>query len=212
MEITKESAKLQLIGKELALHMLKILNNQYNRLEDESKKEKIQTELIPIYENLYIQFNEEIKKEDAVITEEEIKKIAKPIYKIIKENNLSEDNLLKEAIKRNELHGNSGAEIVKKMMVNQIKAIESKVESLVKDGTVLLKKELEYEEALKEEISAEEEDRLNIDLDTIKTGLDLITDRMAEMKTAKRKIENDLQKRWKYEIFGTLTKEELLKE
>ncbi len=211
MELVKKSAKLQLIGKELALYMLKILNNQYNRVEEESKKEKIQNELIPIYENLYIQFNEEIQKEDAVITEEEIQKISEPIYKIIKENNLSEEYLLEEAIKRNELSGNSGAEIVKKMMENQIKAIENKMKSLVKDGTVLLKKESEYENALSEKISALEEDHLNMELDVIKSGLDLITDRMVEMKSAKGKIENDLQKRWKYEIFGTITKEKLLK-
>ncbi|ERT33546.1 hypothetical protein HMPREF1766_01800 [Fusobacterium nucleatum CTI-5] len=88
------------------------LKNQDNLFE----AERIEKEVISKYENIYLLLEEEtllnIYKKDKKIFE----KIKETIEKMAKDSNLKEEYIKAQIKKREELKGNSGAEVVEKFL------------------------------------------------------------------------------------------------
>ncbi|MGM0507624.1 MAG: hypothetical protein ACQERZ_00405 [Fusobacteriota bacterium] len=211
MNLAQKYAKLKLVGKELALYMLGILNGEKTKFQNDEKAKEIEEKFIPIYENLYLEFQDEIEK-DAMITEQEYEKMSKVVQDLLEKNNITEEMLLNRALARSELRGNSGADLVKDLLEKHLKESQKKIEHVLKDGSALLRKEESLEKELQEVTSKEEETRIKKDLETVREGTDSITTRLAELKTAKQQLEEDLKKKWKFEIYGTIKKEDLIKQ
>lgn len=96
------------------------LKNQDNLFE----AERIEKEVISKYENIYLLLEEEtllnIYKKDKKIFE----KIKETIEKMAKDSNLKEEYIKAQIKKREELKGNSGAEVVEKFFKYKIKELK----------------------------------------------------------------------------------------
>ena len=114
------------------------LKNQDNLFE----VERIEKEVISKYENIYLLLEEEtllnIYKKDKKIFE----KIKETIKKMAKDSNLKEEYIKVQIKKREDLKGNSGAEVVEKFFKYKIKELKKiKGDLLQKINKVLDKEE-----------------------------------------------------------------------
>ena len=113
------------------------LKNQDNLFE----AERIEKEVISKYENIYLLLEEEtllnIYKKDKKIFE----KIKETIEKMVKDSNLKEEYIKAQIEKREELKGNSGAEVVEKFFKYKIKELKKIKGDLLQKLNKLLDKE-----------------------------------------------------------------------
>ena len=171
------------------------LKNQDNLFE----VERIEKEVISKYENIYLLLEEEtllnIYKKDKKIFE----KIKETIKKMAKDSNLKEEYIKVQIKKREDLKGNSGAEVVEKFFKYKIKELKkifkNYPEKIFLSNVIQEVEQLRIIEKL-EPVRAEFR-RLSIQLDKYQKELE--------------ETENKLSKKWYYEIYGTTAKEILLK-
>lgn len=194
--------------------MLQILKNaNISLLEAESAKDEekikfIKEEIIPKYEKLYLALRElDIRDK----SDEEIKTFKETVDKIASTNNLTEEYIKKCIAIREELRGKSGAEVTKRMFEYTLKNFKKKKGILLEKMNVLLKEEAQLEADLKECIQYDAEMEISgkiVDVREKKRDLKEIID--ANEKEIE-KITNDINSKWKYEIYGTISRDELKK-
>lgn len=194
--------------------MLQILKNtnisllEAESVKDEEKIKFIKDEIIPKYEKLYLALRElDIRDK----SDEEIKTFRETVDKIASTNNLTEEYIKKCIAIREELRGKSGAEVTKRMFEYTLKNFKKKKGILLEKMNVLLKEEAQLEADLKECIQYDAEMEISgkiVDVREKKRDLKEIID--ANEKEIE-KITNDINSKWKYEIYGTISRDELKK-
>lgn len=194
--------------------MLQILKNanisllEAESVKDEEKIKFIKEEIIPKYEKLYLALRElDIRDK----SDEEIKTFRETVDKIASTNNLTEEYIKKCIAIREELRGKSGAEVTKRMFEYTLKNFKKKKGILLEKMNVLLKEEAQLEADLKECIQYDAEMEISgkiVDVREKKRDLKEIID--ANEKEIE-KITNDINSKWKYEIYGTISRDELKK-
>lgn len=194
--------------------MLQILKNanvsllEAESVKDEEKIKFIKEEIIPKYEKLYLALRElDIRDK----SDEEIKTFRETVDKIASTNNLTEEYIKKCIAIREELKGKSGAEVTKRMFEYTLKNFKKKKGILLEKMNVLLKEEAQLEADLKECIQYDAEMEISekiVDVREKKRDLKEIID--ANEKEIE-KITNDINSKWKYEIYGTISRDELKK-
>ena len=194
--------------------MLQILRNVEANLrtaEKENDNEKIKfikEEIIPKYEKLYLALAElDIRDK----SEEEIKTFKETVDKIAETNGLTEEYIKNCISVREELKGKSGSEVTKRMFEYAVKDLKKKKRILLERMDVLLKEEAQLEADLKECIQYDAEMEISgkiVDVRERKRDLKEILD---ANDTEITRIENDIKSRWKYEIYGTISRDELKK-
>lgn len=196
---------------EVMLQILKNANIQLMEAEKTDDKEKIKfitEEIFPKYEKLFLALAElDIRDK----SEEEIKTFRETVDKIAESNNLPEEYIKKCIAVREELRGKSGSEVTKKMFEYAVKDLKKKKRILLERMDVLLKEEAQLEADLKECIQYDAEMEISgkiVDVREKKRDLNEILS--ANDKEIER-IENDIKTRWKYEIYGTISRDELKK-
>lgn len=210
METREHLEDLVLLGREVILNILKIADKEVKlakELEDKDKEETIVKEVIPKYQSLFEQFSADIADD---IDAEFVTKVEELIYKLIEDYNLDEGQLWEDVRKRLEYKGNSGAEAVKKLYEYKLKELEADRNRLLDIERQLLEKqkrlEMELADCIQEdeELKAFERLKKNSDyLDSLDKKFELIEKKVLEFRY-------NLESRWKYEIYGVLSKEELL--
>lgn len=194
--------------------MLQILKNanvsllEAESVKDEEKIKFIKEEIFPKYEKLYLALRElDIRDK----SDEEIKTFRETVDKIASTNNLTEEYIKKCIAIREELRGKSGAEVTKRMFEYTLKNFKKKKGILLEKMNVLLKEEAQLEADLKECIQYDAEMEISgkiVDVREKKRDLKEIID--ANEKEIE-KITNDINSKWKYEIYGTISRDELKK-
>lgn len=194
--------------------MLQILKNanvsllEAESVKDEEKIKFIKEEIFPKYEKLYLALRElDIRDK----SDEEIKTFRETVDKIASTNNLTEEYIKKCIAIREELKGKSGAEVTKRMFEYTLKNFKKKKGILLEKMNVLLKEEAQLEADLKECIQYDTEMEISgkiVDVREKKRDLKEIID--ANEKEIE-KITNDINSKWKYEIYGTISRDELKK-
>lgn len=194
--------------------MLQILKNanvsllEAESVKDEEKIKFIKEEIFPKYEKLYLALRElDIRDK----SDEEIKTFRETVDKIASTNNLTEEYIKKCIAIREELKGKSGAEVTKRMFEYTLKNFKKKKGILLEKMNVLLKEEAQLEADLKECIQYDAEMEISgkiVDVREKKRDLKEIID--ANEKEIE-KITNDINSKWKYEIYGTISRDELKK-
>lgn len=192
--------------------MLQILRNASQQLAEakaENNEEQIKLiteEIIPKYEKLFLGLAElDIRDK----TDEEIQGFRDTVNKIAKSNGLSEEYIKKSIAIREELKGKSGAEVTKRMFEYAVKDLKKKKRILLERLDILLKEEAKLEADLKECIQYDAEMEISgkiVDVREKKRDLNEILS--ANDKEIER-IMKDINARWKYEIYGTVSRDEL---
>ena len=180
------------------------LKNQDNLFE----AERIEKEVISKYENIYLLLEEEtllnIYKKDKKIFE----KIKETIEKMAKDSNLKEEYIKSQIKKREELKGNSGAEVVEKFFKYKIKEIKG---DLLQKLNKLLDKEEKLNLDLSNAIQEVEQLEITEKLQPVRAEFRKLSIQLDKYQKELEETENKLSKKWYYEIYGTTDKEILLK-
>ena len=194
--------------------MLQILKNSTIKLQEAKKNGNeeqikfISEEIIPKYEKLYLALAElDIRDK----SDEEIKNFRDTVNKIAESNNLTEEYIKKEILLREELKGKSGAEVTKRMFEYAIKDLKKKKGKLFDRLKVFLKEEAQLEADLKECIQYDAEMEISGKIVDVREKKREINSLMEETDKKIESLTKDINNRWKYEIYGTISRDELKK-
>ena len=196
---------------EVMLQILKNAEFELQKAEAEKDSEKIKLikdEIIPKYEKLYLGVAElDIRDK----SQEEIEKFKDIVDKIAQSNGLTKEYIEKNIALRESLKGRSGAEVTKRMFEYAVKDLKKKKRILLERLDVLLKEEAQLEADLKECIQYDAEMEISGKIVDVREKKRDINDMISENDKEIERIQNDINSRWKYEIFGTVSRDELKK-
>ena len=196
---------------EVMLQILKNAEFELQKAEAEKDSEKIKLikdEIIPKYEKLYLGVAElDIRDK----SQEEINKFRDIVDKIAQSNGLTKEYIEKNIALRESLKGKSGAEVTKRMFEYAVKDLKKKKRILLEKLDVLLKEEAQLEADLKECIQYDAEMEISGKIVDVREKKRDINDMISENDREIERIQNDINSRWKYEIFGTVSRDELKK-
>ena len=183
------------------------LKNQDNLFE----AERIDKEVISVYENIYLSLNEEfllnLYKENKKVFEQ----LEEKIEKIKKDANLKDEYIKSQIKKREELKGNSGAEVVEKFFKYKIKELKKIKGDLLQKLNKLLNKEEKLNLDLSNAIQEVEQLEITKKLQPVRAEFRKLSIQLDKYQKELEETENKLSKKWYYEIYGTTDKEILLK-
>ena len=183
------------------------LKNQDNLFE----AERIDKEVISVYENIYLSLNEEfllnLYKENKKVFEQ----LEETIEKMKKDANLKDGYIKNQIKKREELKGNSGAEVVEKFFKYKIKELKKIKGDLLQKLNKLLDKEEKLNLDLSNAIQEVEQLEITEKLQPVRAELRKLSIQLDKYQKELEETENKLSKKWYYEIYGTTDKEILLK-
>ena len=183
------------------------LKNQDNLFE----VERIEKEVISVYENIYLSLNEEfllnLYKENKKVFEQ----LEETIEKMKKDANLKDEYIKSQIKKREELKGNSGAEVVEKFFKYKIKEFKKIKGDLLQKLNKLLDKEEKLNLDLSNAIQEVEQLEITEKLQPVRAEFRKLSIQLDKYQKELEETENKLSKKWYYEIYGTTDKEILLK-
>ncbi|RHG34548.1 hypothetical protein DW261_09945 [Fusobacterium varium] len=196
---------------EVILQVFKSVNKKIDELKkigDISAIEILERDVIPKYEKLYGGLTgEEIKKFD----EEQLAAIKKYIKDIMKENNFNEEYIKKQMELREKLKGDSGAEVVKRFFQYEKKELEKTKYELLDRADKILEKEEKLSMEMKNAVQEEEQIEYIYKLQPVRAEFRKIEEKMLKIQEKLNVLNKRLTSEWPYEIYGTLSKDEMLK-
>lgn len=183
------------------------LKNQDNLYE----VERIDKEVISVYENIYLSLNEEFLLNLYKENKKAFKQLEETIEKMKKDANLKDGYIKNQIKKREELKGNSGAEVVEKFFKYKIKELKKIKGDLLQKLNKLLDKEEKLNLDLSNAIQEVEQLKIIDKLQPIRAEFRSLSLQLDKYQKELEETENKLSKKWYYEIYGTTDKEILLK-
>lgn len=196
---------------EVILQVFKSVNKKIDELKkigDISAIEILERDVIPKYEKLYGGLTgEEIKKFD----EEQLAAIKKYIKDIMKENNFNEEYIKKQMELREKLKGDSGAEVVKRFFQYEKKELEKTKYELLDRVDKILEEEEKLSMEMKNAVQEEEQIEYIYKLQPVRAEFRKIEEKMLKIQEKLNVLNKRLTSEWPYEIYGTLSKDEMLK-
>lgn len=196
---------------EVILQVFKSVNKKIDELKkigDISAIEILERDVIPKYEKLYGGLTgEEVKKFD----EEQLAAIKKYIKDIMKENNFNEEYIKKQVELREKLKGDSGAEVVKRFFQYEKKELEKTKYELLDRADKILEEEEKLSMEMKNAVQEEEQIEYIYKLQPVRAEFRKIEEKMLKIQEKLNVLNKRLTSEWPYEIYGTLSKDEMLK-
>ena len=183
------------------------LKNQDNLYE----VERIDKEVISVYENIYLSLNEEFLLNLYKENKKAFKQLEETIEKMKKDANLKDGYIKNQIKKREELKGNSGAEVVEKFFKYKIKELKKIKGDLLQKLNKLLDKEEKLNLDLSNAIQEVEQLGIIEKLEPVRAEFRRLSIQLDKYQKELEETENKLSKKWYYEIYGTTAKEILLK-
>ena len=183
------------------------LKNQDNLFE----AERIDKEVISVYENIYLSLNEEFLLNLYKENKKAFKQLEETIEKMKKDANLKDGYIKNQIKKREELKGNSGAEVVEKFFKYKIKELKKIKGDLLQKLNKLLDKEEKLNLDLSNAIQEVEQLEITEKLQPVRAEFRKLSIQLDKYQKELEETENKLSKKWYYEIYGTTDKEILLK-
>lgn len=196
-------------GLEIVLQSLALANKKYETLKsigDLSGSEIIENEFFKKYERLYLALYDEKFLENC---SENLEGIEKILSDIMIKNGLTDDYIKAQREKRKKLIGISGSEVVRRFFEYQLKELKSKRGTLLREADEILKKEFAVNERLSNSIQQEEQMEIIYELHPLREAFRKIDATLVELEKKIGIIEDKLDKKWYYEIFGTTEEAEL---
>ena len=183
------------------------LKNQDNLFE----AERIDKEVISVYENIYLSLNEGFLLNLYKENKKAFKQLEETIEKMKKDANLKDGYIKNQIKKREELKGNSGAEVVEKFFKYKIKELKKIKGDLLQKLNKLLDKEEKLNLDLSNAIQEVEQLEIIEKIQPIRAEFRNLSLQLDKYQKELEETENKLLKKWYYEIYGTTDKEILLK-
>ena len=183
------------------------LKNQDNLYE----VERIDKEVISVYENIYLSLDEEFLLNLYKENKKAFKQLEDTIEKMKKDTNLKDEYIKNQIKKRENLKGNSGAEVVEKFFKYKIKELKKIKGDLLQKLNKLLDKEEKLNLDLSNAIQEVEQLEIIDKLQPIRAKFRNLSIQLDKYQKELEETENKLSKKWYYEIYGTTAKEILLK-
>lgn len=208
----KECNEILKFSTEVILQVFVKINKRMEELKrnDEiSALEILQNEVIPKYEKLFKGLKTEIQ-EDEEIDVEKFENIKKYIYDIMKENSLSEEFIKSQMELREKLKENSGAEVVKKLFEYEKKQMENTKYNLLDKVNKVLDREDELAMDLKNAIQEEEQIECIYKLQPVREEYRALEEKVLRVQRNIDELKKKLDSEWTYEIYGTVSKDEML--
>lgn len=212
MDLKERYEDILLLGKELSLELLELFQKENKKAIDYNDMEKSKTiinELIPKFEKLFLEFSLEVPEE---FEEEEVEKVEELVYKLLEEYKLDEEKLWEKVRLRLSLGENSGSFVVKRLFEIQLKDLEKSLNDLLSLEREYFEKEKKLEKALADCIQAEEEMEAFEKLREHGKKIDELDEKIVKLEEKIHELRYNIQSRWPYEIYGTVSKEKLYEE
>lgn len=195
---------------EVILQVFKSVNRKIDELKkigDLSGIEILERDVIPKYEKLYGGLTGETVKE---FDGEEISVIKKYIEDIMKENNFNEEYIKSQMELREKLKGDSGAEVVKKFFQYEKKELEKVKYELLDRADKVLEEEEKLSMEMKNAIQEEEQIEYIYRLQPVRAEFRKVEEKILKIQEKLDILNKRLASEWPYEIYGTISKEEML--
>lgn len=196
---------------EVILQVLKIIEKKRTELEkigDISGAEILAQEVLPKYEKLYGGLTGEGAKE---FKEEDLKNIKEHIDNIMVKNGLSEEFIMKQSQLREKLKGESGAEVIKRFFDYEKKELEKTKWALLDKAEKVLDEEEHLSMEMKNAIQEEEQIEYIYKLQPIREKYRQLEEKILKAQSKIDTLKKKLESEWYYEIYGTISKDEMLK-
>lgn len=208
----KECNEILKFSTEVILQVFIKINKKIDELKknDEiSAIEILENEVIPKYEKLFKGLKVEVK-EDEEIDNEKFENIKKYIFDIMKENNLTEEFIHSQMELREKLKNNSGAEVVKKLFEYEKKQMENTKYNLLDKVNLVLDREDKLAMDLKNAIQEEEQIECIYRLQPVREEYRALEEKILRVQKNIDELNKKLDSQWRYEIYGTISKEKML--
>lgn len=196
---------------EVILQVLKIIEKKITELEkmgDISGAEILAQEVLPKYEKLYGGLTGEGAKE---FKEEDLKNIKEHIDNIMVKNGLSEEFIIEQSQLREKLKGESGAEVIKRFFEYEKKELEKTKWALLDKAEKVLDEEEHLSMEMKNAIQEEEQIEYIYKLQPIREKYRQLEEKILKAQSKIDTLKKKLESEWYYEIYGTISKDEMLK-
>lgn len=208
----KECNEILKFSKEVILQVFVKINKRMEELkrnDEVSALEILQNEVVPKYEKLYKGLKIELS-ENEEIDKEKFENIKKYIYDIMKENGFTEDFINSQIKIREEIKGESGAEVVKKLFEYEKKQMENTKYNLLDKVNKVLDKEDKLAMDLKNAIQEEEQIECIYKLQPVREEYRALEEKVLRVQKNIDELKKKLDSEWTYEIYGTISKDEML--
>lgn len=208
----KECNEILKFSTEVILQVFVKINKRAEELKsnDEiSALEILQNEVIPKYEKLYKGLKTEIK-DDEEIDIEKFENIKKYIYDIMRENSFTEEFIRTQMKLREKFQGESGAEVVKKLFEYEKKQMENTKYNLLDKVNKVLDREDKLAMDLKNAIQEEEQIECIYKLQPVREEYRDLEEKVLRVQKNIDDLKKKLDSEWTYEIYGTISKDEML--
>ena len=173
--------------------------------------ERIEKEVISVYENIYLSLDEEFLLKLYKENKKAFEQLEDTIEKMKKDANLKDEYIKIQIKKREELKGNSGAEVVEKFFKYKIKELKKIKGNLLQKLNKLLDKEEKLNLDLSNAIQEVEQLEIIERLQPVRAEFRNLSLQLDKYQKELEETENKLLKKWYYEIYGTTDKDILLK-
>ena len=208
----KECNEILKFSTEVILQVFVKINKRMEELKNNdeiSALEILQNEVIPKYEKLYKGLKTEIK-DDEEIDIEKFENIKKYIYDIMKENSFTEEFIRTQMKLREKFQGESGAEVVKKLFEYEKKQMENTKYNLLDKVNKVLDREDKLAMNLKNAIQEEEQIECIYKLQPVREEYRALEEKVLRVQKNIDDLKKKLDSEWTYEIYGTISKDEML--
>lgn len=208
----KECNEILKFSTEVILQVFVKINKRVEELKNNdeiSALEILQNEVIPKYEKLYKGLKTEIK-DDEEIDIEKFENIKKYIYDIMRENSFTEEFIRTQMKLREKFQGESGAEVVKKLFEYEKKQMENTKYNLLDKVNKVLDKEDKLAMDLKNAIQEEEQIECIYKLQPVREEYRALEEKVLRVQKNIDDLKKKLDSEWTYEIYGTISKDEML--
>lgn len=196
---------------EVILQVFRSINKKIDELKeigDISGIEILEKDVIPKYEKLYGGLTgEAVDKFD----EEQFLAVKKYIEDIMKENNFSEEYIKNQMELREKFKGDSGAEVVKRFFQYEKKELEKTKYELLDRADKILEEEEKLSMEMKNAIQEEEQIEYIYKLQPVRAEFRKAEEKILKVQEKLDILNKRLVSEWPYEIYGTVSKDEMLK-
>lgn len=196
---------------EVILQVFRSINKKIDELKeigDISGIEILEKDVIPKYEKLYGGLTGEAVEN---FDEEQFSAIKKYIEDIMKENNFSEEYIKNQMELREKFKGDSGAEVVKRFFQYEKKELEKTKYELLDRANKILEEEEKLSMEMKNAIQEEEQREYIYKLQPVRAEFRKAEEKILKVQEKLDILNKRLVSEWPYEIYGTVSKDEMLK-
>lgn len=193
---------------EVILQVLKMSEKKAAELKksgDLSGSELLENEVIPKYEKLYGGLTSSDFKE------ENLEEIKKHIDNIMIKNGLTEEFVNSQTALREKYKGDSGAEVIKRFFEYEKKELEKSKWALMEKIEKVLDEEERLSMEMKNAIQENEQIEYIYKLQPVREKYRELEDKILKAQEKIDILKRKLESEWYYEIYGTISKEEMLK-